>query len=320
MKHVFILNPMAGSGKQAEALREKIRALPCEYELYETTEHRDATRFVRAYCETHGGPIRFYACGGDGTIKEVAEGMLGRKDVSLSVCPIGSGNDFVKIFGGAELFSEPKNLIGAPAHPIDVIRVSGDGIEDTYSVNVVNFGFEASVAGKMNDVRRKPLIGGKNAYTTGILISLFTAMHNHAEVYADGEKINPDGSFLLCTLANGGYVGGAYHCAPRASVNDGLLELCLVKPVSVLSFANLIGAYKNGTHLEDPRFKDIMTYRRAKKVEVVFKKPELLCLDGEMLRTAHFTAEAAREAICFAAPELPQSADAETENAAPANV
>lgn len=308
MKHVFILNPMAGNGKQAEALREKIRALPCDFEIHETTEHLDATRYVRTYCETHDGPIRFYACGGDGTIKEVAEGILGHENASLSCCPIGSGNDFVRLFGEAETFTNPENLIDAPELSTDLIRIQGEGIGETYSINVCNFGFEASAADTMNRVRRKPIIGGKNAYTAGVVAALFSAMRNHAEVFADGEKINTDGLYMLCTIANGGFVGGGYHCAPRAAVTDGLLEICLVRPISVFSLVRMIGAYKAGTHLDDPRFQKILTYRRAKRVEVVFPKPELLCLDGEILRTAHFTAEAVPGAIRFAAPNLPAPA------------
>ena len=143
MKHVFVINPSAGSGAHIEKLKEKISKLGCDCEIYETKAHLDATAFVKEYCKNYTEEVRFYACGGDGTVKEVADGVVGVPHASMSVCPIGSGNDFVKYFGGAEAFSDLEALVNAKSKKIDTICVSADGAEDTYSINVCNFGFEA---------------------------------------------------------------------------------------------------------------------------------------------------------------------------------
>lgn len=303
MKHVFILNPMAGSGKRLAELREKVRAL-AGASLYETTAPADATRFVRDYCKSHAEPLRFYACGGDGTIKEVAEGILGQAHASMSVYPIGSGNDFVKYFGEVEDFFDLEKLTAADAMETDIIHVQDDEGVDTYSLNVCNFGFEAYVAKVMNKVRRKFLIGGKNAYTTGILAGIFCAMRNRGRIFADGEELAPGGVYLLGTAANGGFVGGGYHCAPRASVNDGELEICVVKPLSIFTLLQLIGVYREGKHLEDKRFAKYLVYRRAKKLEICADKPFAICLDGEIVETKRFTATAEAGQVRFAAPSL----------------
>ena len=129
-------------------------------------------------------------------------------------------------------------------------------------------------------------------------------MKNSGNVYVDGEKIN-NGVFLLCTIANASFVGGAYNCAPRAVTNDGYLEVCLVKPISIFKFLSLIGAYKKGTHLDDPRFSKILTYRRGKKVYVESDKEFSLCLDGEIRNVYKFTAEIIHNAVNFASPECP---------------
>ncbi len=302
MKHIFVINPSAGSGAGVSALKEKILALSCDAEIYETTAHRDAVRFVKEYCENHAEPLRFYACGGDGTLKEVAEGALGYAHASFTVCPIGSGNDFVRYFGGADAFLDLEALTAAENKKIDVIGISADGIEDTYSINVCNFGFEAYVAGFMHKVRRKFLIGGKNAYTTGIVAAIFKAMKTRGRIYADGKLINPKGAFILCSAANGGYVGGGYYCAPRAAVDDGMLDICMIKPVSLITLVRLIGTYKKGGHLDDKRFAKYITYCRAKKVEVVTEKPFFAALDGEVFETTHLTAEIKAGALNFAAP------------------
>lgn len=303
MKHIFVINPSAGTGAKVAALKEKIAALSCDTEIYETTAHRDAVEFVKSYCQNHSEEVRFYACGGDGTVKEVAEGIVGCENASMSVCPIGSGNDFVKYFGDADKFSNLEELTASESKKIDTISISADGIEDTYSINVCNFGFEAYVAGFMHKIRRTPIIGGKNAYTTGILAALFRAMKTRGKIFADGKLINPKGAFILCTAANGGYVGGGYNCAPRASVDDGWLELCMIKPISIITLVRLIGLYKKGEHLDSPKFAKYITYCRAKKVEVVAQKPFFACLDGEVFETTHLTATVKTGALNFAAPE-----------------
>lgn len=303
MKHIFVINPSAGSGAKAAALKEKIASLSCETEIYETTAHRDAVDFVKNYRKNHTEEVRFYACGGDGTIKEVSEGIVGYEHASMSVCPIGSGNDFVRYFGGEDKFSDLEKLTAAKSKKIDTIAISADGIEDTYSINVCNFGFEACVAGFMHKIRRTPIIGGKNAYTTGILVALFKAMRTRGKIYADGELINPCGDFILCTAANGGFVGGGYYCAPRAKVDDGMLDICMVKPISLITLVQLIGIYKRGEHLESEKFAKYITYRRAKKVEVVTEKPFYASLDGEVFETTHLVAEIKEKAVNFAAPE-----------------
>ena len=302
MKHIFVINPSAGSGAGVATLKEKISALKCDCEIYETTAHRDAVRFVKEYCEKTDAPVRFYACGGDGTLKEVAEGVIGYPHASFTVCPIGSGNDFVKYFGGAEGFLDLERLTEAEDKKVDAIGISADGIEDTYSINVCNFGFEAYVAGTMHKVRRKPIIGGSNAYTTGIVAAIFKAMKTRGEIYADGKLINPKGAFILCTAANGGYVGGGYYCAPRAAVDDGMLDICMIKPVSLITLVRLIGTYKKGGHLDDKRFAKYITYCRAKKVEVITKKPFFAALDGEVFETTHLVAEIKEGVLNFAAP------------------
>ncbi len=303
MKHIFVINPCAGSGKGAALLKEKIKASALDFEIYETKGHRDAVDFVRSYCENCAGELRFYACGGDGTAKEVAEGIIAFPNASMSIYPIGSGNDFVKYFGGEELFKNIENVAGAENAATDIIHITHDGGE-TYSINVCNFGFEAYVADVMNRVRRKPVIGGGNSYTTGIICGLFNAMKTHAKVYADGVLLNDSGVLMLGTVANGSYEGGGYNAAPLASVNDGMLEVCLVKPLSVITVARLIGLYKKGEHLRDERFKKYVTYVRAKKVELVSDKPITVGLDGEIIETKRLCAKVCEGAVNFAAPDM----------------
>ena len=303
MEHIFILNPMAGDGTHIEELRKKVASLDGAT-LYETKSAGDATAFIKEYCKNSTDEVRFYACGGDGTAKEVAEGVIGKANASMSIYPIGSGNDFVKYFGTAEDFLDIERLTAAKCIDADVIRITYDGGKEAFSLNVCNFGFEAYAANVMSKVRRKPIIGGKNSYTTGVLAGIFGAMKTKGKIYLDGELVNESGVYILGAAANGGYVGGGYHCAPLADITDGLLEVCVVRPISIFTLARLIGVYKEGKHLENEEFKKYLKYRRAKKVEVVGDKPFPICLDGEIIETKHFTAKIESGAIRFAAPTI----------------
>ena len=300
MKYVFIVNPHAGDTDRVQMIRDAIAGLPekdaCE--IYPTKAPRDATAYVKQWCAEHPGEeVRFIACGGDGTVNEVFSGAAGLDNVTVTCYPCGSGNDFVKAFGGAEKFLNVPALLRAPTQPLDLLKVG-----DRYSDNVVNFGFDTTVAITINKEREKTGHGNKNAYTKGVVKALLTAMKNTFTVKADGETLNPGGKALLCTVANGQYVGGSFNCAPRAKTDDGLIEVCLIMPISRLRFVKILKPYTNGEHLDRADMKDIVVYRQAKKVEVDAPAGFAYSLDGEIIYESHFTVEIAPAAIQFAVP------------------
>lgn len=306
MKFVFVVNPVAGSGKAVENVKNAIAQLPerdvCE--IIETAGVGDATDQVQKYAESHRGEeIRFIACGGDGTLNEVVNGMMkggaqGNSQISLAVYPCGSGNDFVKTFGGAERHLNIESLLKAPSQPLDVIEADGK-----YCVNILNFGFEAKVAAEMEVGRARRGHGSKSDYTKGIVKALFTSMRNKCTVEVDGEVLNPSGEILLCTLANCQYVGGSFHCAPRAKSNDGLIDVCIVDPISQLRFISLIGLYEKGEHLDSPRMADVTRYKQGKTITVTGDEKFVYCIDGEMVYKTKFTATVIPSALQLAVPE-----------------
>ena len=299
MKHLFFVNPAAGKENVINRLKEKVASLfpQLDAEFYETKAEKDATAFVKNYCETHKEEVRFYACGGDGTLNEVVSGAVGFPQVSVTSYPCGSGNDFVKYYGGKDAFLDLEDLILGDEEEIDVMKIG-----DRYAINATHFGFDSAVAKTMANVRRKKIIGGKNAYTTGVIKALFTAMKNACKVFADGELLNPAGSILLCTIANGQYVGGSYRCAPRSLDNDGLLEVCLVRPISIFTFLKLMNDYKVGTHLDNPAFQKFTVYRRAKEVKISAPEGFVYSLDGELVTGSNFTVEVLPRALRFLVP------------------
>lgn len=300
MRYIFIMNPKAGTGGTEEKIRQAISALPekdsCS--IYTTQGPQDATRYVRQWCQDHPGEaVRFIACGGDGTINEVFNGAVGFENVSVTCYPCGSGNDFVKVFG-AERFMDIEKLIHAPVQKLDLIKAG-----DRYSVNVLNFGFDTTVAITINKERAKTGHGSKSAYTKGVITGLIKSMKNTCTVTVDGEVLNPDGKALLCTLANGQYVGGSFRCAPRADTGDGLIDVCLIKPISRIRFVQILDPYTKGRHLDDPRMQDIVTYRCGKTIHVQAPDGFAYSLDGEIVYDNDFTVEVVPHALDLAVPE-----------------
>ena len=301
MRSLFIINPKAGDGKRIEILKNEISVLSekenCE--IYLTKGVRDATRYVAEYLTEHTDEeVRCIACGGDGTLNEVVNGAVGHANASVSVYPIGSGNDFVKSVGGAEKYLSAEALVHAPVREIDLLKAG-----EHYSINVINFGFDTAVAITVNEDRDRTGHGDRNSYTKGIVKALMTNMRNAGTVKADGETLDPSGKFLLCTIANGQYIGGKFRCAPHADLNDGLMEVCLLDPISYLRFFRILKTYTEGRHVDDPKLQDIVHYRRAKTAEVIAPEGFAYSLDGEIIRENHFTVEVIPKALKFAVPE-----------------
>ncbi len=299
MKHVFIVNPTAGKGDTLASIRKSLDLKQdFEYEIYVTSKAGDATDYVAKTCEETDEDIRFYSCGGDGTLNEVASGCVGHSNAIVALYPSGSGNDFVKYYGDKDNFLNLDNLIEGTETKIDIIKVG-----DRYAVNACHFGLDSAVARKMNQVRHKKIIGGKNAYNTGVFYALLTAMKTKCKVIGDGEELNDD-KILLCTIANGKYVGGSYLSAPRSKNDDGYLEVCCIKPVAIIKFLRLIKVYKAGTHLDREDLKKYIEYRRCKNVEIIGgQKNFAISLDGEVVEGEKFTVETLEKELRFIIPK-----------------
>ena len=302
MKHIFIVNPCAGKQDSTTIITQKVEAYASahpdfSYQIYVTRSTGDATRWTRQWCADHPDhPVRFYACGGDGTLNEVVTGIIGFPNVQITVHANGSGNDYIKYYDSFEAFSDIARLVEGVPHPVDVMKVN-----DRYSINVCNFGFDAMVCKIGNDVRRKPIIGGKHSYTTGIIRSIFTSRSNYVRMTVDGEPFY-DGHMLLCTLGNGRYNGGNYMCAPLSKNDDGLIEINLFKRMSLFKFASLINEYSQGTHINRPDVQQLMQYRQGTLVEMTSPDPFWLVIDGEMLHTNRYRVQNIKHAVTFVSP------------------
>ena len=302
MKHVFIINPMAGPEDAHLQVEEQVKKLNIEYIIHVTTGPKEATSYVRNYVKEHNEETRFYACGGDGTINEVASGLVGADTslFSMTNYPIGSGNDYIKIFGGMNVFTNLEKLVTAKVRPVDVMEVN-EGLG--YSINVINFGFDCNVLKIMEKIKRNKNTTKEKAYNTAVLRCVIGSRKNEGELIVDGETLC-DSHFCLCSIANGQYYGSQYKTAPRSVCDDGLLDVCIVKPVSILTLVSIIGKYKAGKHLDDKKVSKLLKYRQTSG-EIIIRGPEGFCvgLDGELYFGREFRVKNLKHAIRFAVPE-----------------
>ena len=300
MKHVFVVNPHAGNHDSSKEIAEVLEGLPLsdtEKVVYVTRGPRDATRFVADLCCTSGAEgLRFYACGGDGTLNEVVAGVMeSGGNAEVGCYPCGSGNDYIKCWPGVD-FTNIEAQIAASSVPVDLTRVG-----DRYCINVLNFGFEAEVCRTMERVRRWPLLGGRMAYVTGIVHCLLHKRHNPCSITVDDEAWY-SGDMLLGSAAGGRFVGGGYQCVPRAVVDDGWLEAQCVDALSIVRFLRLIGAYKRGEHLDRVDMHDVVHHRRARKVCFESDREFSVVIDGELLRGRRFEAVIMPRVLNFIVP------------------
>lgn len=296
MKHVFVINPAAGKKNITKKLTEEVAKLLNEndYEIYVTKAPLDARNFVKEYCsKNQNEKIRFYSCGGDGTLNEVVNGAYGFPNVSVACYPSGSGNDFIKYFGTKEDFSNLEKLINGKEVEIDLLKLN-----DRFVVNIFNLGFDANVAGRMIKYKHIPLVSGKGAYILGVIVSFFHKLTTEMQVIVD-DSIIYDGNGVLTAVANAICYGGGFYCTPKAKVDDGLLDVVVVKKVTRPMFVKFIKFYKRGTHLEEPRLKDFILYKQGKLVRIKTAKPVNYAVDGEMCKTSDITITIEPKAIKF---------------------
>lgn len=283
MKYYFITNPAAGKKNSCELLSDSIRKA-CDdkgvcYEIYETKCAKDATAFVKQKCEAHIGSdkkLRFYACGGDGTLGEVVSGAVGYPFASVGLIPKGTGNDFVRNFTSKELFFDISAQIDGTSRAMDVLSCN-----DMYAINMINIGFDCEVVKKMVKIKRLPFVPSKLAYILGVVPTFITKPGVKVKASVDGGE-EREMSLLLMTVANGCYCGGGFHSNPEALITDGKLNALFVNNIKRLRFIQLVSSYKKGTHLV-PENASILSTADSSSLDLTFEGTQSLSVDGEIV-------------------------------------
>jgi len=212
------------------------------------------------------------AVGGDGTVHEVANGLLSvGSEAALGVVPIGSGNDFAKLVGvyRHDPARAVARLVTAAAQRFDAGRVL-----DEWFVNSMGFGFGPAVVRTRNAM---PHLRGFLSYLVPVLRTFATFRPPLFDVRATG--FAERGYMMMVEVCNGTTAGGSYRFAPDADPSDGKLDVCLIRRVSLPRFLLAIPRVMRGTH---GTMREVALVRTT---ELVIRSPEaplLLHLDGEL--------------------------------------
>ena len=295
MTHLFIINPAAGSRNRTEDYRNKIKAI-CEarglqYKIQISQAPGDCRRLARAAAET-GKEFRIYACGGDGTLNEVADGAAGFDNVSVTVFSGGSGNDFVKLFDDPKAFFHLERLLDCEEATFDLIRCN-----DFRALNICSIGLDARIAKDVSNYKRLPLLHGFRAYAASTVVNLCKGIAERYVVEIDGETI--EGEFTFVCACNGRFYGGGFNPVPEADPTDGLLDVLLVDKVKLLEVPGLIGKYKNGQYQQ---LGSLVRHYKTNALKITCPREVPVNVDGEAIYAQTVEFAIAEEKLRFFYP------------------
>ena len=223
MKHLFIVNPVAGGKDHTREVRAKVEKAFAqrggEFEIYVTRAPMDATDKILAEAAS-GEHIRVYACGGDGTFNECVCGAAQLPNVAICPFPTGTGNDFCRMFGDeAELYRDLDALLDGEERPIDLIDCNG-----RWCSNICSVGIDARIGTSVHDYSHLPLIGGAAGYVVSAVVNMFKGINRN--MYIKCGDFYEEGMHALVCVCNGRYYGGGFNppVSPPAPTTASLIS------------------------------------------------------------------------------------------------
>lgn len=273
MKILFIVNPIAGTDKAKKLIpliREKMDKTSISYSLVMTSQPKEATSLTMEGLEE--GFDSIVAVGGDGTINEVAMGIIQKGYGTLGIIPGGTGNDLAR---SLDVPLDPEealySLLGGTKKHIDFGKING-----RLFLNVASMGLDAEIV-KRTEIIKK-IIKGSVAYTISLIATLVVYKPKRLTIELDEETIEMDA--MLAAIANGKYYGGGMKICPMALLNDGYFHVVIVRKLNKFRLLTLFPLVFKGSHVN---LTDIVKIYKSKKVKLKFDKELLLNIDGEII-------------------------------------
>lgn len=269
MRHIFIVNPTAGQGKSLEVskiIENFCKERKVEYKMIYTSKPGEATDIIKTLGENN----IIYSVGGDGTLKEVVNGIVKTNNV-LSLIPGGSGNDFEKT-----LRTMPTGI-----HDIDLGMVN-----EQFFINIASIGLDAEIANNA-ELMKQRRVPNNMIYNASILYSL--TKRKDPTIIIDDEKYK----ITLMAICNGKYYGHGFKIAPEAQLNDGFFDVYMVDSLRTIEIPGLFLKLLNGTHEKSKHVTRFHTYNLR-----VESEQELICsVDGEIIKDSCFEFDLIENAI-----------------------
>jgi diacylglycerol kinase (ATP) len=274
-----VVNPAAGGGRCRKLVGpalDRLRAGGIKFDVVETDAPGQASGLVRdAYAR---GYRKFIAIGGDGTSYEVVNGLFpsdSGEAKTLAFLPLGTGNSFLRDFSDRGVEFAIEALLARRSAPCDVLRLTHQGGVLHY-INLLSMGFSADVA----TLRARRFSGwGEVGYQSAIFISLARFRRRPFLLRVDADAEVDRRPCLFLTFSNSKFTGGTMMIAPKAEVNDGLIEYVRWGPIGRLGLIRNLPTLYDGTHINHP----LAERRQAKRIEFELDAPVDVMVDGEVL-------------------------------------
>jgi YegS/Rv2252/BmrU family lipid kinase len=275
-----VVNPAAGGGrcrKLVSKALDRLRAGGIKLDVIETSGPGNGVNLARdGYAR---GYRKFIAVGGDGTSYEIVNGLFPRSDsdepVTLAFLPLGTGNSFLREFTDRGVEHAIEALLAGRSQPCDVLRLRhAQGV--LHYINLLSMGFAADVA----TLRARRFSGwGELGYQSSIFITLARFRRRPFPLRVDGEGEIDRRPCLFLTFNNSKFTGGTMMIAPKAEVNDGLIEYVRWGPIGRLGLIRNLPTLYDGTHIHHP----LAERREAKRIDFHLDAPVDVMVDGEVL-------------------------------------
>ena len=298
MIRLVIVNPYSGSrrGRKYAKTAERIFIdLKKEYDIVyddmyvEFTEYNGhATEIILDYeIKFKNKKIVVYVIGGDGTLSEVATAINGKGNISMVVIPKGTGNDFARCVNS---YRSMRKIIKASLEnkpeKIDSILVN-----KKVAVNMINAGLDAAIAANLDKFRKIPLITGKMKYKLAIFYTVFLPKSYKLKIRMDNEV--KKGRYTLIAIGNNKYCGGGVNIVPEAEIQDGLLDICIVKNVNLIQKIMYLPKIMKGTHTN----LSVVELLKSKNIFVASNKKFPVSIDGELTFIKGFRAKVSEKTL-----------------------
>jgi YegS/Rv2252/BmrU family lipid kinase len=274
-----VVNPAAGGGRCRKLVGPalaRLRAGGIDLKVVETSAPGQATVLAReAYAE---GYRKFIAVGGDGTSYEVVNGLFASEQAApptLAFLPLGTGNSFLRDFSDRGVEFAIEALLARRSLPCDVLRLTHQAGVLHY-INLLSMGFSADVATLR---ARRFSDWGEIGYQSSIFISLARFRRRPFPLRVDGSSEVDRRPCLFLTFSNSKFTGGTMMIAPKAEVNDGLIEFVRWGPIGRLGLIRNLPTLYDGTHINHP----LAERRPVKRIDFELEAPVDVMVDGEVL-------------------------------------
>lgn len=281
-KLLFIFNPNAGNGRAEKLLpklKSTLRTRAHNIEIAVTGYTNHAYELVKDQQKEFS---KIIVVGGDGTLNEALNGCNEEFKAVLGVIPVGSGNDFAKTAGLTGSFEE--NIKNVTSENVFIRTIDfGElfySVNETGSmilrrfINSAGIGFDAVVSDKKNHVRN---LRGLLQYIVAVKKAL--KQFNNIEVHSNFDGAEDFGEKLLIAISNGKTYGGGIRVNPYAEVNDGLLDACIINPLSVFRVAKDLPKFITGKH---EKLTEVRLFR-FKEAELTIPASAYIHADGEVI-------------------------------------